>query len=231
MPRVLITGSNRGLGLEWVRQLSAENWRVLATCRHPADAQGLNDLAEARTNVTVHRLDVTSVEDVRAMRWAMQDQPLDLLLNNAGIYLEKGGPRLGAIRYDDWLRTFEVNTLGAVRVTEALADQLQLGNEPMVVVTSSHMGSIADIEAPGSYYYRSSKAALNAAFKGVAAELMPRGIPVIIIHPGAVRTRMGGPESSLSPEQSVRAMRRVVASAGMADTGRFFRYDGTELPW
>lgn len=231
MRHVLITGSNRGIGLEWTRQLADDGWRVFATCRHPADAQELNGLAARHDNVTVHRLDITSVEDIRATRWALMDQPLDLLLHNAGIYLEKGGPHLGSIRYDEWLRSFEVNTLGAVRVTEALVQQLEMGTDPMVVVTSSHMGSIADIEAPGSYYYRSSKAALNAAFKGIASELAPRSIPVIIIHPGAVRTRMGGPESSLSTEQSVRAMRRVLDGRGMADTGHFFRYDGSRLPW
>lgn len=231
MGRVLITGSNRGLGLEWVRQLADEGWQVLATCRHPGDADELKALAAGHGNVTVHRLDVTSVEDVRAIHWALKDRPLDLLLHNAGVHLEKGGPRLGGIRYDDWLRTLEVNTLGAVRVTEALTSQLELGSDPLVAVTSSHMGSITDIESPGSYYYRSSKAALNAAFKGLAAELRLRGIPVILIHPGAVRTRLGGPHSTLSPEQSVAAMRRVLARAEMADTGRFFHYDGSELPW
>lgn len=231
MRRVLITGSNRGLGLEWARQLADSGWRVFATCRHPGDARELNSLAAGHENLTVHRLDVTSLEDIRATHWALMDQSLDLLLHNAGVYLEKGGPHLGGIRYDEWLRTFEVNTLGAVRVTEALIRQLEMGTDPMVVVTSSHMGSIADIEEPGSYYYRSSKAALNAAFKGIAAELEPRAIPVILLHPGAVRTRMGGPESSLSTEESVKAMRRVLEGKGMADTGHFFRYDGSRLPW
>jgi NAD(P)-dependent dehydrogenase (short-subunit alcohol dehydrogenase family) len=231
MRRVLITGSNRGLGLEWARQLCADGWEVLATCRHPADAGELNALAAEHGNLSVHRLDITSAEDVRAIHWALRDRPLDLLVNNAGVYLEKGGPHLGGMRYDDWLRTLEVNTLGPVRVTEALAGQLEMGTDPTVVVTSSHMGSIEDIISPGSYYYRSSKAALNAAFKGLAADLKQRGIAVLLIHHGAVRTRMGGPESVLSPEQSVSAMRRVLSRAGIADTGRFFRYDGTELPW
>jgi len=231
MRSVLITGSNRGIGLEWARQLAGREWRVLATCRHPAEAEALHTLSRSHPSLTVHRLDVTSVEDVRAIYWALKDRPLDMLLHNAGVYLEKGSSRLGAIRYDDWMRTFEVNTLGAVRVTEALAEQLFHGDDPIVAVTSSHMGSIGDIAVPGSYYYRSSKAALNAAFKGIAAELEPHGIPVVILHPGAVRTRMGGVESSLSTEQSVRAMSETLRRVSIADTGRFLRYDGRELPW
>jgi NAD(P)-dependent dehydrogenase (short-subunit alcohol dehydrogenase family) len=231
MASVLITGSNRGIGLEWARQLAAEGWRVYATARHPEEAHELAALADQFVDVVVMRLDVSVVEDVRATYLALRGQPIDLLINNAGVYLEKGTPHLGCLRYDDWLRTLAVNTLGPVRVTEALLDNLMLGQRKQVVVTTSHMGSIEDILAPGDYYYRSSKAALNAAFRGFAAELRPRGINVTILHPGAVATRMGGPESDLTAEESVRAMRRLIDRLTLEESGEFYRYNGVRLPW
>ncbi len=230
MPSVLVTGSNRGIGLAWVRLFAGEGWRVFATCRHPGEAEELHSIASTHEHVSIHRLDVTVPEDVRAIYWELQHEPIDVLLNNAGVYLEKGGPDLGAFRYDDWLRTFEVNTLGAMRVTEALVENVTRSERRLVVATSSHMGSIADIESPGSVYYRSSKAALNAAMQSLSARLKSRNIGVLILHPGGVETRMG-PAAGLTPDESVRSMRGIIEAFTLADTGRFIRYDGTELPW
>lgn len=230
MPSILITGSNRGLGLEAARQYARAGWRVYATCRHPAEAESLRRLEAECPELTVHRLDVTSLEDIRAIHWELEGHPLDILLSNAGVYLEKGTPRLGGIRYEDWMRTLEVNTLGHVRITEALVDSLERGERRIVAAMSSHMGSIADIHSPGSYYYRSSKAALNAAMQGIAAELKPRGIGVVLLHPGAVSTRMG-PRGGLSPAESIRGIRRILDGFTFQDTGRFVQYDGQALPW
>lgn len=228
---ILVTGSNRGLGLEWVRQFAADDWRVFATCRYPSEADGLKRLAEQFPNISLHRLDVTSHEDLYALRRELNDQSLDILLNNAGTYLEKGELSLGHINYEDWSKTFHVNTMGAVRVTEGLVNQLSRGQKRLVVVTSSHMGSITDIASPGSYYYRSSKAALNAAAISLSIELKPKGIGLLIVHPGAVRTRMGGPESILDPDESVEAMRGLLERFTMAQSGLFLRFDGSEIPW
>ncbi len=118
-----------------------------------------------------------------------------------------------------------------MRVTEAFMDHMVRGEGRLAVGITSHMGSIAEIESPGSYAYRSSKAALNAAFKGLSLELRQRGIGVLLLHPGWVKTRMGGPGARITADESVSGMRRVLQSFRMADTGRFFRYDGTELPW
>lgn len=231
MDSILVTGANRGLGLEWCRQYAAAGWRVYATCRYPETATELQALASRHANLSLHRLDVTSVEHCAALRAELGDTPIDLLVNNAGIYLEKYAPD-SAIHYDDWLLTLQVNTLGAVRVTEALAHNVARSRRRLVVAISSHMGSIADISAPGSYYYRASKAALNAAMKGLALAYRPLGIGVLILHPGWVKTRMGGwDEAPLTPEQSVAGMRRLVEAYTPAMSGRFFRYDGTELPW
>ena len=222
MARVLITGSNRGLGLEWARQYAEAGWRVYATCRRPEQAEGLAG----------HRLDVTRPEQVQALAGALAGQPLDVLVNNAGVYFERWGrDRLGQIDYEAWLATLSVNTLGAFRVTEALLDNLAQGTKPLVVNISSHMGSIADINTPNDYAYRSSKAALNAASRGLSRELAGRGIGVLLLHPGWVRTRMGGDDAPLAPAESVAAMRALVARFTPADSGRFYRYDGVELPW
>jgi NAD(P)-dependent dehydrogenase (short-subunit alcohol dehydrogenase family) len=231
MPSILVTGANRGLGLEWCRQYAREGWRVFATCRHPEAATDLHALARAHPWLSVHRLDVTRAESVHALRAEMREPGLDVLVNNAGVYLEKYAPD-PAIRYDEWAETLAVNTLGAVRVSEALMDRLAQGERRLVVAISSHMGSIADIGAPGSYYYRSSKAALNAAMKGLALAWRERGVGVLILHPGWVKTRMGGwDEAPLTPEESVTGMRRLVEGFHMGMSGRFFRQDGAELPW
>ena len=229
---ILITGCNRGLGLELVRQYAADGWRVFATCRRPAESSALLEIADGNPAVSVHRLDVTRADDVRSIAWALEGMPLDVLFNNAGVYLEEDyrRPELGAIRYDEWLRTFEVNTLGAVRLTEALRGNLQEGGKRLVACMTSHMGSIADIDIPGSYYYRSSKAALNAAMCGLAHALRPLGIGVLLLHPGGVETRMG-PRGGISPEQSARGLRCLVDGYRPGDSRRFLRYDGSELPW
>ncbi|MGB5200869.1 MAG: SDR family oxidoreductase [Sedimenticolaceae bacterium] len=229
---VLVTGSNRGLGLEWVRQLAAAGRRVYATCRFPDQADDLQRLKSQDPNVSVHRLDVTEPDQVREMVVQLGDSPLDVLINNAGVYRERWGKdQLGRIDYADWLDTFAVNTLGAIRVSEALAGSLARSERRLLVAISSHMGSIADIGAPNDYAYRSSKAALNAAMKGLSLDLARRGIGVLILHPGWVRTRMGGDQAPLSPAESVTGMRRLIDRFRQDLSGHFYRYDGTEIPW
>jgi NAD(P)-dependent dehydrogenase (short-subunit alcohol dehydrogenase family) len=230
MSSALVTGSSRGLGLEWCRQYAAAGWRVFATCRHPATADALRDLAQSHPRLSVHRLDVADPESAYALRAELQDEAIDVLVNNAGVYLEKYAPT-AALRYDEWLQTLAVNTLGPMRVTEALAELVARSRRRLVVVLSSHMGSIADIVTPGETAYRSSKAALNAAMKGLSIALGERGVGVLLLHPGWVKTRMGGPDAPLTPADSVAAMRALVEAFRMDMNGRFFRYDGTEIPW
>jgi NAD(P)-dependent dehydrogenase (short-subunit alcohol dehydrogenase family) len=232
MQRVLITGGNRGLGLEWVRQCAGRGWRVFATCRDPDPAVDLRDLADRDPSVSLHRLDVTDASQIDDLAESLRDERIDLLVNNAGVYFERWGKDpVGRIRYDHWEETFRVNTLGPMRVTEALLPQLGLGGRPLVLAITSHMGSIADIEAPRDYAYRSSKAALNAAMHGLAHELKPRGIGVLLLHPGWVRTRMGGASAPIGPEESVRGMLALVDGYEPNLSGGFFRYDGTRMPW
>lgn len=230
MPSALVTGSNRGLGLEWVRQYAQQGWRVFATCRHPREADDLQNLKRAYREVTLHRLDVTKVEDIRSLQWELEGQAIDVLVSNAGIYLDKRKYGIGCFRFHDWLRTLEVNTLGGLRVMEALIGNLARGSGKLIVAVSSHMGSIADIHDAGNYYYRSSKAALNAVMSGLAVELKPLGIGVLILHPGGVKTRMG-PPFGIPPEESVRGMMRIAERFRLEESGAFLRYDGEKMPW
>jgi NAD(P)-dependent dehydrogenase (short-subunit alcohol dehydrogenase family) len=232
MQRVLITGSNRGLGLEWVRQCAGRGWRAFATCRDPESAVDLRDLADQDSSVSLHRLDVTDASQIDDLTESLRDERIDLLVNNAGVYFERWGKGpVGRIRYDHWEETFRVNTLGPMRVTEALLPQIARSERPLVLATTSHMGSIADIDAPRDYAYRSSKAALNAAMHGLAHELKPRGIGMLLLHPGWVRTRMGGSSAPISPEESVRGMLSLVDRYEPNLSGGFFRFDGTRMPW
>ena len=230
MSSVLVTGSNRGIGLEWCRQYAAADWRVFASCRHPETADDLQALAQRHPRLSVHRLDVTEAESVYALRAELQNESIDVLINNAGVYLEKYAPT-AAIRFEEWRQTLEVNTLGPLRVTEALADRVAISHRKLVVTLSSHMGSIADITVAGDTYYRSSKAALNAAMKGQSIALGEHGIGVLLLHPGWVKTRMGGADAPLTPVESVAGMRALADTFRMDMSGRFFRYDGTEIPW
>jgi NAD(P)-dependent dehydrogenase (short-subunit alcohol dehydrogenase family) len=230
MPSILVTGSSRGMGLEWCGQHAEAGWRVFATCRHPETADPLRHLAQRHPRLSMHRLDVTRPESVYALLAELQDEAIDVLVNNAGLYLEKYAPT-AALRYEEWRRTLEVNTLGPVRVTEALTEHVARSRRRLVVVLSSHMGSIAEIAAPGDTYYRSSKAALNAAMKGLSLALAQRGVGVLLLHPGWVRTRMGGADARLTAAESVAAMRVLVDAFRMDMSGRFFRYDGSEIPW
>jgi len=232
MPSVLISGSNRGLGLEWSRQYAHAGWRVYATCRHPEQADELRQLAMDHPKVSVHRLDVTREDHIQSLARDLSQDALDVVLNNAGVYLEKFEEVAGVpLNYGHWLQTFNVNTLGAMRLSEALLEHLARSERRLIVAITSHMGSIAEITAPRSYYYRSSKAALNAAMKGFSLEVKPRGVGVLLFHPGWVQTRMGGPGARILPSESVRGMRSLVEAFQIRDSGRFFRYDGSEIPW
>jgi NAD(P)-dependent dehydrogenase (short-subunit alcohol dehydrogenase family) len=228
---VLVTGANRGLGLEFARQYAADGWRVFAGCRSPRDAGELEELASGSGGrIRVFELDVTHADSVRAAAAELKGQALDLLINNAGV----GGPRgdrLGDLDYAAWARVLEANTLGPMRVVEAFVDHVASGRDKRIVTITSGMGSIADNTSGGSYAYRSSKAAVNMVMKSLAIDLAPRGITCIVMNPGWVRTDMGGPRGTLAPEESIRAMREVIGKLKPGDSGKFYNYDGKTYPW
>lgn len=232
MPSILITGSNRGLGLEWTRQYIQLGWHVYATCRHPERADELQQLKQDHANISLHRLDVTQPEEIATVAAQLDGQAIDILLNNAGVYLEKfDQSKLRHFDYGDWEETFRVNTLGAIRVTEAFTKHVVRSQKRLVVAISSHMGSIAEIESPGSYAYRSSKAALNAAMKGISLELKQQRVGVLLLHPGWVKTRMGGARALIDTKESVDGMRSVVERFDLSMSGGFYRFDGSIIPW
>ena len=231
MATILITGASRGLGLEFTRQYLAEGWAVIAACRNPGAARGLHDL-EAKSNgaLTVVELDVTDGASVQRAAGRLQGRAIDVLVNGAGIY-GGGGQKLGSLDYEDWRRVLEVNLLGPARVCEAFLDGLERSDRRLIVTITSGMGSLADNTSGGSILYRTSKAAVNMLMRASAIDLKARGITCIVVNPGWVKTDMGGPNAKLSPEESIHAMRRLIAKLGPEDSGKFYNYDGREYPW
>jgi NAD(P)-dependent dehydrogenase (short-subunit alcohol dehydrogenase family) len=230
MPTTLITGANRGLGLEFVTQYAKDGWRVLACCRDPGKAKELNALAGKKgSRVTVHALDVSDFGAIDALSRAMPGESIDVLLNNAGVYGSREG--FGKVEYEVWARTLRVNAMAPLKMCEAFVEQVARSEKRLIVNISSLMGSIKDNESGGSYAYRSSKAALNMVTMSLAHDLRPRGISAIVLHPGWVATDMGGPEAPTKTTESVSGMRAVIGGTTPADSGSFHDWEGDVLPW
>jgi len=226
---VLITGANRGLGLEFARQYNAAGWQVIATARQPDAASDLKALGE---RVRIAPLDVTKPESVAALAASLGKQPIDLLINNAGqgVGLDRGRP-LSDVDLKEFARILDVNTMGPVRVTQALMPNLRAGQGKMIVGISSGLGSISGNDEGGFYGYRESKAALGMFLRSLAAELKKEGFICVAIIPGWVKTDMGGPDAPLTPEESVAGMRKVLDGLKPENTGQFWSYKGTQVPW
>jgi NAD(P)-dependent dehydrogenase (short-subunit alcohol dehydrogenase family) len=232
MPSVLITGANRGLGEEFVTQYEAGGWRVYACCRRPDEAKGLLKLSQASGGgLTLHKLDVSDPASIGRLSGELQGEPIDILLNNAGIYGDENHDDFGKIDYDRWTETFRVNVMGAMRMTEAFVDNVASSERKILAFVSSLMGSVADNGSGGSYMYRSSKAALNATAKSLSIDLKGRGLTAVVLHPGWVKTDMGGSNAPLLPADSIRGMREVLEKLTGDDSGKFLSYEGAELPW
>ncbi len=225
MPTVLITGANRGIGLELARQYAADGWAVLATCRDPGTADELKAVAG---DVAVHRLDVDDEASLEALASALQGRPIDVLFNNAGINIRAAS--IADVNYAGWARTMQTNVFGPIRVAWALKDNVLASTARVMAFTSSKMGSIAENRG-GSVMYRSSKTALNMAVDCLARELGPQGAIAVLFHPGHVRTDMGGPAAPVTATDSAAGMRQVIAGLTPAENGAFRNYDGTPLPW
>ena len=230
MTTVLITGANRGLGIEFVRQYAHAGARVLACARLPAEASTLLDLAAASNGrITVHPLNVASDASVAHLAAELGDTPIDILINNAGVY---GGDHqsLGDIDYETWLRTLSVNTLGPIRITEALRANLAKSGLKRAIAITSKMGSNPEHKGT-AFIYRSSKAALNNAVRGLSIALKGEGITAVAMHPGWVKTDMGGEAAPLTPPDAVASMIKVIAALKPADSGTFLNYNGEEISW
>ncbi len=225
---VLITGANRGIGLEFVRQYLQDGWRVFATCRQPEVAKVLNALQDQYPqSLRVEELNVTDWAAVKALGKVFKNESIDLLINNAGLYGDRS-QSLGQTDVDDWLNVLAANTIAPLKVVEALLPCLAPGAR--IATLTSLMGSMADNGSGGNYVYRSSKAGLNAVIKSLSLDLEGRHI-CVVFHPGWVLTDMGGPGAMISVDTSVSGMRSVIEQLTPEHSGSFLRYDGKELPW
>ena len=227
MPTVVVTSSSRGIGREFVRQYAADGWTVIAACRAPESVD--RELRAYGSGVRPIAMDVTDLASVEAVA-REDDGPVDLLLNTAGVIgPADDGP--GRVNYAEWARVLDLNAMGPVRVLDAFADRLAKAGGAKAVALTSGMGSIADAASGGSLAYRTSKAALNMAMRARSFSLKPRGITVAVMNPGWVRTDMGGGAASISPEESVAAMRRQIAALTPDRTGSFLNWKGGGYPW
>ena len=221
---VLVTGANRGLGLEFAKQLQEKGYKVIGTARNPAAATELK-----ATGARVEQLDVASQPSVEALAKALQGVPIDILINNAGM-ANRADSSLDTLDFDAMERTFQVNALGPLRVTQALLSNLQAGQGKTIINITSRLGSI-ELSAGGLYSYRTSKTALNQINKIVSVELAPQGFTSVVMHPGWVQTDMGGAEATLTIPESISGMLTVIDSLSIDQTGKFFAYNGEEIPW
>ena len=225
MPTVLVTGANRGLGLEFARQYAADGWSVVATARDLAEA---DELRAVPGDVAIEQLDVRDFDAVARLTDRLGDRPIDVMIANAGTW---GPQRIeSAYEADDWMETFAVNSVAPLLLAQALLGHVEAAGGRLVAITS-RMGSIADNVSGGYIAYRASKAALNAAWKSLAIDSAGRGVIAALLHPGWVRTRMGGGSAPLDPTESVSGMRRVIAGLTPVQSGGFFNHDGTPIPW
>jgi NAD(P)-dependent dehydrogenase (short-subunit alcohol dehydrogenase family) len=222
MPTILITGANRGLGLEFVRQYAADGWRVLATVRDPLSGRAASD-----AGAEVYVADVSDVNSIQRLRASLAEVPLDIVLNNAGIYGDQQA--FGDVDPDGFMKVIRTNTLAPLKMAEAFAGQMT--GRKIIASVSSLMGSIAENSSGGFYAYRASKAALNMVVKSLALDLQGQGITVVALSPGWVRTDMGGANAPLEPHEAIAGMRAVLAKVSLNDSGKFFHFDGRELPW
>ncbi|CAA9536987.1 MAG: hypothetical protein AVDCRST_MAG23-1474 [uncultured Sphingosinicella sp.] len=225
MPTVLVTGANRGIGLEFVRQYAAEGWRVIATVRDPAEASELKAVAG---EVRVEPLEMADTAGLERFARQLGAAPIDLLICNAGMSGPHGGTE--DLEPEGWLRTLAVNAVAPTVLAAALIPNVEAARGKMIAI-STQMGSIADNSSGGFMAYRTSKAALNAAWFSMSVDLKGRPVTIAMLHPGWVQTDMGGPNAKISPEESVSWMRRVIDDLMPDRSGAFLTYRGETLPW
>lgn len=235
MPVAIITGANRGLGLEFARQCLEDGWRVIAINRRSSGA--LAKLAELHP-VQIIETDLTDDESLAAAVKQIKDPSIDLLMNNAGMMGDASFAKVGfgyqvfgSFNRDEWRRVFDINVFTPIALTELLAEKLEAADRPVVVTISSMLGSNAMNTVGNVYAYRASKAAVNSIMKSMGTNLGTRGIIAVAMHPGWVKTEMGGADADLTPEESVAGMRRVLGALKLSDSGRFIAWDGKEMPY
>jgi len=229
MANVVITGANRGIGLELTRLYAEKGDDVFAFCRAPQSAGTLNEFAgRSGGRVHVHRMDVADENSILAAADAVGDRPVDILINNAGI---RGGDKQSLEKTDtaEWLESFKVMAIGPFRVVQAFLKNLRAARNPKIMTVTSQIAA-STWPMGGSYSYGSAKAAVNRVMQGMARDLKDQVI-VNLIHPGWVRTDMGGANADISAEESAAGILKVIASVTRADSGKFYKWNGDIHPW
>jgi NAD(P)-dependent dehydrogenase (short-subunit alcohol dehydrogenase family) len=224
---VLITGANRGLGLEFVRQYAIDNYEVIACSRKINKKDDLHKLQVKFKNISIYKLDVANFSSIDQFAKSLKS-PIDILINNAGVYPDSS---IDHINYDTWLEAFKINTLAAFKMTKAFLPHLKKSHLKKVASLTSKMGSIDDNSGGSEYLYRSSKTALNMVMKSLSIDLKPYDLALITLHPGWVRTDMGGPNGLIDADESVTGMKRQIDKLSMKTSGQFIAYDGKKIPW
>jgi NAD(P)-dependent dehydrogenase (short-subunit alcohol dehydrogenase family) len=235
-PTVLVTGSNRGIGFEFVRQYAALGWNVIATCRNPDNAEALRALAAGHENVRIEQIDVTDHAMIDRLAARLESVPLDLLVNNAGVFGDFPDQFFGKLRHDQFDLFMRVNALGPLKMAEALYENLKASEQKKVVNITSLAGSFGARSGgmPQHFWYKGSKAAQNMFTMTLAETLRRRGITVVAMSPGTVRTeRLEGINMPglIEPEESIAGMIEVIEGLTIEDTGTFVRYNGEPQPW
>ena len=224
---VLITGANRGLGLEFVKQYALDNYEVIACTRKINKKDGLHRLQSSFQNISIHILDVENFQSIDQFAKTLK-KPIDILINNAGLYPNSS---FDDINYEAWLNAFKINTLAVFKMTKAFLPHLRKGELKKIASLTSKMGSIDDNSGGGEYIYRSSKTALNMVMKSLSIDLKPHDMSFITLHPGWVRTDMGGPNGLIDVDESVTGMKRQIDKLSIKTSGQFIAYDGKKIPW
>lgn len=226
--QVLITGANRGIGLEFAKQYAADGWNVLACCREPESAKALQALASESNNIRIFALDVANFHQIDSLALQLKNEAIDVLINNAGVYPHS---TFGETDYDAWAEAFKINSMASLKMAEAFVQHVSRSQLKKITTLSSKMGSIDDNTSGESYIYRASKSAVNMVMKSLSIDLKPYGISVATLHPGWVQTDMGGANGLINTQTSVTGLRRVIADLSLENSGQFIAFDGKSINW
>jgi NAD(P)-dependent dehydrogenase (short-subunit alcohol dehydrogenase family) len=226
MQTVVITGANRGLGLEFAKQYKADGWKVIACCRNPDAATELSELS-----VSVRKLDLLDFQAIENFAKSLEREAIDLLINNAAVkdVIEVEG--FSAIEEERWVDGFKVNVMAPVLMTKALIENLSAAENPVAATIGSQQGCLATYDSGGTYLYRTTKAAAHAAAVILATDLRERNIPYVCLRPGHTKTEMGGSDAPYEIDDSISLLRKVLAKVDMSQTGCFIDRSGALIPW
>ena len=231
MQNILITGANRGIGLGFVKKFLKRNSKVFCTSRKISKSKELILLKkEFSKNLEIVELDLLEEESPKILSDFLSNQAIDIFINNAGV-IGNSNQSFNAVSSENWIDVLKVNLIAPLLITQSILENIKKSAHKKIYFLSSKVGSIEDNSSGGMYLYRSSKTALNQIVKSLSIDLKPTGISVISLHPGWVKTDMGGPHALISVEESVNGMLKVILNTDIRNSGQFLNYDGREIPW